>query len=51
MIIDAIHFWVEEMHVDGFRLISLPFSHVMRPEDSGESTGIVGHRIDPVLAG
>ncbi len=48
LIVDSLRYWVEEMHVDGFRfdLASILSRDASGASDS-ESAGVVGHRIGP----
>ena len=49
MIVDSLRYWVEEMHVDGFRfdLASILARDAVRPGDA-KPAGVVGHRVGPV---
>ena len=48
MILDSLRYWVEEMHVDGFRfdLASILSRDASRPA-AAESAGALGHRVRP----
>jgi isoamylase len=45
MILDSLHYWVEEMHVDGFRFdLASILSRDEHGTPAGESADAVGHR-------
>ena len=51
MIVDSLRYWVEEMHVDGFRFDLASILSRRQWPRSGESAGALGHRNRPGLAG
>ena len=52
MIVDSLRYWVEEMHVDGFRfdLASILARDALGPRDAAPA-GVVGHRVGPGTRG
>ena len=50
MIVDSLRYWVEEMHVDGFRFDLASILRAMQSgQRDGEPAGLVGYRIGPVV--
>ena len=52
MIVDSLRYWVEEMHVDGFRFdLASILSRDATGPSAAESAGAVGHRVGPGARG